>query len=98
MKNITNIERMQRPVKPIEPDCTDKKKYPDSERPNVKNYLGATIKGTHPGFVADYTKYQKDLGKYNIDIKLWEQIQLIKKIKHTSLKTCIEKYHITKIK
>jgi hypothetical protein len=98
MKNTKNPARMERPIKPEEPNLLDKKKYPDSECPIGKNYLGDPIQLPNPTWLNDMEKYRKNLEKYNKDIKIWEQIKLIQKIKGSCLKTCLEKYKIEKIK
>ncbi len=82
------MKELKKPVKPICPDISDKKKYPREE--------GKRFADKKTPFITDYRKYQKDLDKYSVDIVVWEQTKLIEAIKRTSIQTCLKKYTITK--
>ena len=75
---------MDKPIKPIYPNISDKKKYPmDLLTKNSK-------------FHNDYKQYQKDLAKYKIDFELWQQTKFIEDVQRSSLKLCLKKYKIIK--
>ncbi len=82
------MKNTKKPVKPIQPDPSNKNKYP-----RIPDRAAAQIETP---FILDYRKYQKDLDKYEVDIVVWEQTKLIEAIKRTSLETCLKKYKITK--
>jgi len=81
------INKMDKPVKPIQPNVSDRKKYPIDR---VKSSIGDS------DFARDYKKYQKDLAQYELDIILYEQTKFITDIQRSSLKLCLKKYKIIK--
>ncbi len=81
---------MEKPIKPIYPDVTDKKKYPKEE--------GKQFSDEKTPYIIDCRKFQKDMAKYEKDIELYEQLKLIKFVKVASEKLILKKYKIIKIK
>ena len=69
------------PRKPIEP-----------KEPQYKDYRDLP----DGQFVLDYTKYLKDLTQYREDVKVYEQVKLIKFIKAADIKLILKKYYIKK--
>ena len=85
------MNNMEKPIKPIEPDASDKKKYPGN--PNAAKTMEELEQSP---FIRDYRQYQKDMDKYKVDIVLYEQIKFIEDIKRSTLKLCLKKYKVTK--
>ncbi len=78
---------MEKPVKPIAPDASDRKKYPQ--------FTTSTVTVDSP-FVRDYKQYKKELAKYEIAMELWQQTKFIEDIQRSTMKLCLKKYRITK--
>lgn len=88
---------MEKPKKPIEPNCSDRIKYPTPPVGTCKNYLGQPISGANPNYVRDYHKYSKDMIQYEKDIEVYNQIKFIKIIKVAKEKYILSKYKIAKL-
>ncbi len=84
-------ERIERPIKPIEPDINDKKKYPPHG--SMRNMTQEEVEKLP--FIVDSEKYRKDKEKYDKDFAIWEQFRFIEDIKRSSVKLCMKKYTIT---
>ena len=91
-----NPKPMQKPTKPVQPDPSDKVKYPNPHTKEGRNYLGEPIYLINKNFAQDYRQYQKDEEKYKVDIILYEQIKFIKDIQRSTLKLCLKKYNVSK--
>jgi len=85
------MNNMEKPIKPIEPNASDKKKYPGN--PNAAKTMAELEQDP---YIRDYRKYQKDMDKYKEDIVLYEQTKFIMDIQRSSLKLCLKKYKVTK--
>jgi hypothetical protein len=85
------LKDMKRPPLPVEPKFENYKHF--ARHMGDKNIHGDPIT-SNPEYVEALRKYYKEKEQYDEDIKLWNQLKLIKKIKHASLATCITKYKI----
>ena len=81
---------MEKPTKPKEPDIQE---FP----PEKFGFPKFPKDESHP-WIKACMKYEKNLNKYNADLEIWEQAKLVKDIQRSSVKLCLKKYHITKIK
>ncbi len=88
---------MEKPKKPIQPNPSDKVKYPDPKTKEGKNYLGNPIYLSNMDYVRDCKKYQQDILKYEIELDLYEQKKLIRLIKNANEKLILKKYKIIHI-
>ncbi len=89
---------MEKPKKPIEPNHSDKVKYPQPKTKEGKNYLGHAIYLPNADWLRDVEQYQKDMKQYEKDIVLYEQIKFIRLIKNASEKYILKTFTITKNK
>lgn len=78
--------KLEKPVKPIEP------------KPNDSKYKGCALSTDDwdSPFVVDYKKYQKDIKKYEEQLEIYEQTKLIRFIKNADEKLILKKFKITK--
>lgn len=78
--------KLEKPIKPIEPKADDLKYVGESR--STKNWDSP--------FVVDYKKYQKDFKKYEEQLEIYEQTKLIRFIKNADEKLILKKFKITK--
>jgi hypothetical protein len=84
---------MEKPKKPIEPNIHD---YPIPSEPNGKNSEGQPI-FQRLDYIRDRFKYEKQLVQYKLDVEVFEQIKLIKLVKHSTEKYCLKNIRINKL-
>ena len=89
---------MEKPIKPIMPDASDRVKYPRPLKKEGVNFLQQPIYLPNTDYIRDYRKFQKDTIQYEGDIVLYWQIKYIEDIKRSNLKLCLKKYTVTKNK
>lgn len=87
---------MDKPIKPIAPNPSDKIKYPYPPTKEGRNYLNEPIYLPNEDFIKDYRKFQRDEIKYKEDVILYEQTKFIEDIQRSSFKLAIKKYFVTK--
>ena len=87
---------MEKPKTPVQPDPSDRIKYPKPPTKEGKNYLGEPIYLPNENFLRDYRKYQKDKDNYAKDLELYEQLKFIKLIKVAKEKLILKKFKIIK--
>lgn len=88
------INTMEKPKKPVEPIL---KNYPTPKEPNGKNHLGQPL-FQKLDWIKDMVKYQEDLERHKADMELYEQIKLIRLVKNSTEKYCLNNLKITKNK
>lgn len=103
MAHIKDEERkkLNRKLKDMKkPTCPDKPKY-DHYRQYSRHMGDINIHGdpieSNPEWIEAYRKWRKLREQYEEDMKIWNQLKLIKKIRHSSLATCLTKYKIEQL-
>lgn len=88
------IPTLQKPIKPVRPDPSDKVKYPYPPTKTVENHVGVMIYDSNPNYILDCKKYDKDFAKYVKDLEEYEQLKLIRLLKVANEKLILKKYKI----
>ena len=89
---MSKLGEMIKPIKPIEPKPNDAK-YP-KDRKSMREMTPEEVENIP--FIKDHKKYRADLEKYNTDIEIYEQIKLIKLIKNSTEKYCLNNLKVTR--
>lgn len=93
----SNTGKLVKPIRPVEPDVTDRVKYPRPESKQGTNSYGQAIYLANHDFISDYHKYQKALVKYEKDLEKYYQLKHIHMIKAAKEDYILKKYKIIKL-